>query len=481
MSDLQVAADLLELGVQLVKKSDPEGEAFKSSPCTLQSVEEEESVILLNQSTLEMVGKSAETIQNEVKKKWDEVLEEQQLCERERDHIEQSMLIRDELNREEKIIDSLMKNFLCRHDQFQDASESYSSYLKNMVTLFDRWFDDLLKQMKGRWDETITEYETFQQEMIVQHETFMQILSHETNEAKLVQDNISNEEIYSHEETIQELKVKQQAQVRDLQVQLETKKMELEEHVQEVEKKCKQVLEVKKDEYDAVRCEHVILDNNINGMRRKLDRIQAAINHWNDKVTLDNSSHASKAHALATSKKDAFVKVKDMKQTIYRTQKQERNHLIKLATDARKAKAYLQSRLNRAQRILKRLEFIRELEKTEEAVAFYFPSNVNDDTTMSIEQPKATVSAESPKISQLNREQGNDKVNDESWSHMTKFWKKHNKVVSEIITMRHEHERLREERRRLMVCFRTLFNVHFARFFFFFRIFYLHSYIFRIR
>jgi hypothetical protein len=364
-----------------------------------------------------------------------------------------------------------MQNFQFRHDQFQDASEQYSLYLKKMVTLFDRCLDDLLKQMKGRWDETTTEYDTFQQEMIVQHETFMQILSFETNEAKLVQGNISNEEICSHEEAIQELKVKQQVQVRDLQFQLETKKMELEEHIQEVEKSCKQVLEVKKDEYDVVRCEHEILDNSINGMKRKLDRIQAAISHWNDKVTLENSNHASKAHALATSKKDVFMKVKDMKHSIYRTQKQERNHLIKLATEARKVKAYLQSRLNRAQRILKRLEFIRELEKTEEAVAFYFPSNSNEDATVSMEQPKATASAGSPKISQFNREKVKNKVNNESWSHMIKFWKKHNKVVSEIITMRNEHERLRDERKRLTVCFKTLFNVHYARIYFIFEIF----------
>jgi hypothetical protein len=316
--------------------------------------------------------------------------------------------------------------------------------------------------MKEGWDETIKENETGRQEMLVHHGSFMKILLHENNETELFQDNISNEEIYSHEETIQELKVRQKEQVRDIQVQLEAKKMELEEHMQKVETEYKQVLEVKKKEFDAVRCEHEILDNNLHRMKRKLDRIQAAIHRWNDKASLDNSSYASKVHELAISKKDIFMKVNNMKCTIHRTKNQERKHLIKLAMEARKAKAYLESRLNRAQRIMKRLEFIRELEKIEEIVAFYVPSKLDDDVKMSIEQSKAFFSAESSKNSKLKGEQENDKDNDECWYYMIKFWKKLNNVVSESKTMRHEHERLRDERRRLMVCFWTLFSVYYV-------------------
>jgi len=453
VSDPQVAADLMELGAQGVEKYDPEVEVFKSSQCALQDTKQEESVILLNQGALEIDDKSDETIRSEVKKKWDEILEEEELCERERDHIKQSMVVREEINREEKILDALMDNFQFRHEQFQDATESYSSYLKKMVALFEQWLDDLFKQMKEGWDETVKENKTCRQELVVQHGSFMKILLQENNETELFQNNISNEEIYSHEETIQELKVGQKEQMRDIQVQLEAKKTELEEHIQKVETEYKQVLEVKKNEFDAVKCEHEILDNNIHRMKRKLGRIQAAIHHWNDKAALDNSSYASKAHELAISKKDIFMKVNNMKRTIRRTKNQERKHLIQLAMDARKVKAYLESRLNRAQRIMKLLEFIRELEKTEETVAFYFPSKLDDDVKMSIEQSKTFFSAESSKNNKIKGEQEHDQDNNECWYHMIKFWKKHNNVVSESKTMRHEHERLRDERRRLMVCF----------------------------
>lgn len=455
-------ADPAQLDVRGVEKLYPEVEGVESS-ATLKELQQESPVLhkvgeLYNEEEGE---KSEETIRKEVTKKWDKILAEEQSYEQERNHSTESVMLKAETMRAKELLEAMMEHFQFRHVQFQSTSEAYSLYLKNLVALFDRWLDDTYSVMKEGWNETIRDYETYQQEMDSQHGTSLQSLLSESLETQLQQDNIAQEELNCHEERIQEIKVRHKEKINAIQAQLESKKMTLEGRIKELESKYKQVLEAKKYEYDSVIGEHEALDDNIYTMKRKIDRLQAAISRWKDKVTKDVASHEIKARELIIAKKDIFMQVKSMKRAIHSTRNQERQNLLQLTTDARKAKVYMESRLSRAHRILKRLDFIKELEKTHEIVAFYFPSKVDDDVHMSLEDMKTKTYLEKSERRHMEIRSGNknDIDNDACWSHMIRFWKKHNSVVSELNTIRNEHERLREESKTLLVGF-MIFNVH---------------------
>lgn len=211
-----------------------------------------------------------------------------------------------------------------------------------------------------------------------------------------------------------------------------------------------QVIEVRTRDFDAVSRIHHTLNSDINVMTRKLNRLKVSLNLWENKFRKVNVNDESKVHQLNVARRDTFQKVKTMKRVIQCTQNDERKRLLQLATDANMTKKCMKGRMNRAQKILKRLRFMEHLEKAQESVSFYFPSKLDDDLTLQLSDLKIKCDAElSKSTSVISCHTRSDCHENKCWEYMMKFWKKHNIVAHEIEIMKREHECLKEENRAL--------------------------------
>jgi len=418
----------------------------KIEPCN-------KSLPLSVQEELYKEERLSEIARIEVEARWKKLQnEEKNRDEKENETVHLNEL-KQETERKSKLIDSLKREFDHCDQQFLSASVSHISYVESLLATFHQRLAEIEHDATEGWAAMVREFEKDQQELNDKHTSVVKRLKLDSFLAEKHEDAAVNHELCHHEHRVQEIKSNRENEINSEQVKLESKNKDLSKIKAMMETKQMQVIGVRTSDFDSVSRIHHTLNSDINVMTRKLKRLKASLNLWENKIRKVNINDESKVCQLNLARRDTFQKVKTMKRVIQCTQNDERKRLLQLATDANITKKCLKSRMNRAQKILKRLRFIEHLEKAQESVSFYFPSKLDDDLTLQLSDLKIKFDAElSKNASEASWHNRSDCQENKCWEYMMKFWKKHNIVAHEIEIMKREHQCLIEDNRALKVC-----------------------------
>ncbi len=171
---------------------------------------------------------------------------------------------------------------------------------------------------------------------------------------------------------------------------------------------------------------------------RRLQRLQDSLAHWKTKLA-SNGRKCEARNAALKEERDAISKhFQELKGRMNKFREREARRLQELTLNSQAAISSLQSKREKAQRIIKLAELTRKFETEREKVLPFYESSVEE------EEKAATDAAEVRKALQSSAA-GKDGAPIEEWNYLDSFFQRYNKVLLDVMAIERERDRLSSE------------------------------------
>merc|ERR550514_1386286 len=343
-----------------------------------------------------------------------------------------------DVDRKDAIIQMLDRDLEEAEEQYQMALRSHLQNVERLISLQD-------SRLLALENEFSTELETTQKEFSGEREMITKQHTRERQELNDIISAVVREEIRN--KNLEDINV--------LRITLEGTIEELERHFEEAHMTYLQNTDQQTQEFKNLTRKDQEKSKEIDQKIRKIERLQAARNHWQTKINQNAKECKERNDALGEEKNQISAHFQELKSRMNRFRRTQAKRLAALTKNARRCKARLTEKKELAERILKLAELARKLETEQEKVLPF--SDISDQLSSDEEAMVAQQSAELKAV-MVNKDGDGADVSPfsstavdaegkpvEEWNYLDNFYKKFNKVMLDKLAVEREKERLEKE------------------------------------
>lgn len=341
-----------------------------------------------------------------------------------------------DVDRKDAIIQMLDRDLEEAEDQFQTALRAHLQHVDELIELQDSRLLVAEREFTNQLDELQAEFGAEKEAIVKQH-------ARDTQELNEVMANVDAEERerdaetkQEHEQLREEIRNRNLEEINMLRIhldsQIEQKEGEFDSaHLAYLEQTNQCTLEfkfyTKKDQE---------MTKQIEIKMRKIERLQASLQHWRTKVTQNTKECARRNSSLLEEKNKIHAHFQRLKSSMNNFRRQQTRRLTQLTKNAQSARNKLNERVELAERILLLAELARKRETDQEKVIPFAPSDESG-----LDAPASPSKDQHLQTSCATR--SGDQVRE--WCHLDNFLRKYNKVLLDKLAVERERERLERE------------------------------------
>jgi len=266
-----------------------------------------------------------------------------------------------------------------------------------------------------------------------------------------------------HEQMREEIRNKNLEDINVLRITLEGTIEELERHFEQAHMQYLQNTDQQTQDFKKLTRKDQDLSREIDHKIRKIERLQAARNHWLTKISQNARECEERNKALAEEKNQIAGHFHELKMRMKRFRKDQAERLALLTKNARQCKAALAAKQNLAESILKQAELGRKIETEQEKVLPFA------DVSEASREDQALVAQEAAELQKaMAVQKGGIADTDggeispfhatavdsegkvvEEFNYLDNFYKKYNNVLLSKLAVKREKDRLERENKDL--------------------------------
>ncbi|KAJ1447925.1 hypothetical protein M885DRAFT_541035 [Pelagophyceae sp. CCMP2097] len=368
-----------------------------------------------------------------------------------------------DVDRKDAIIQMLDRDLEEAEDQFRTALRAH---LQNMDELVDLQDGRLLTSEQ----EFESELKTLEQEFAAEREAILKQHAAETTELQDVMAAVDSEEQereaeakQEHEGLREEIRNKNLEEINMLRIGLDSQIEDLEQHFETAHLNYLQTTDQRTHDFKFYTKKDQELSKEIETKIRKIERLQASLQHWRTKLQQNMRECAQRNALLADEKNKIQGHFQQLKSRMDRFRGAQGRRLEELTQHAHACKSTIAGRIALAERILGLAELARKMEteqekiipfETFEAPAVSAPSPPNSADDASVTKAKPAEEAGRYRTASL-RADGTDVP---EWCHLDNFLRKYNKVLLDKLAVEKERERLERENADLQALLKQFFD-----------------------
>eukprot|EP00933_Yihiella_yeosuensis_P061244 TRINITY_DN64046_c0_g1_i1.p1 TRINITY_DN64046_c0_g1~~TRINITY_DN64046_c0_g1_i1.p1 ORF type:complete len:493 (+),score=127.03 TRINITY_DN64046_c0_g1_i1:111-1589(+) len=327
-----------------------------------------------------------------------------------------------------------------------EAEEQHQVAVRSHLLNVDRLLEIQQSRLLALDDDFRRDVDTLMEEFRIEREHIQEKHALEKRELALIVEQVERDE-----------KTREQADITDHQSQFElirNKNIEedhqmrsnLEELIEETRAQCKlklqqyqQSTEAQTTEYKTFLQRDALLSEQVERRLRMVERMQASIQHWKQKIS-QNRAECEERNAQLRTEKDHIAKhFQELKAKMNHFRTEEKKRLADLTINARNCTQSLKDQLSLAERILKTAELCRKFETEREKV---LPFYLSRDLLNEFEEGDLEFNDED--LKEEIRKELTD-VGIDEWTYLDNFFKRFNKVKLDHLAVEQEGKRLTKE------------------------------------
>ena len=343
-----------------------------------------------------------------------------------------------EVDRKDAIIQMLDRDL-------DDSEEQYQSALRAHLLILDRLIDLHNARLKGLEFEFEKDLRGLLDEFGAERSEV--VASHARHKKEMLDIMASMEAEFNEEEadarqefesTREEIKNKNSEDYNVLRFTLEGLIEELERHFDSAHANYMATTEQRTRDFKELTVKDQQSARTIETQMRRLQRLQDSLAHWKTKLA-SNGRKCEARNAALKEERDAISKhFQELKGRMNKFREREARRLQELTLNSQAAISSLQSKREKAQRIIKPAELTRKFETEREKVLPFYESSVE-------EEERAAAEAAEVRKSLQTSAAGKDGAPIEEWNYLDSFFQRYNRVLLDVMAIERERDRLSSE------------------------------------
>eukprot|EP00941_MAST-03F_sp_MAST-3F-sp1_P003751 g3751.t1 len=367
-----------------------------------------------------------------------------------------------DVDRKDAIIQMLDRDLEEAEEQYQTALRSHFQNIDKLLRLQDSRLLTLEKSFNDELGKMRSDFQAERLNMDRQHDRERQELLDVIAAVDAEEREREAESKQEHEQMREEIRNKNLEDINVLRITLEGTIEELERHFEHAHVQYLQNTDQQTQDFKKLTRKDHDLSRDIDHKIRKIERLQAARNHWMIKIKQNAKECEERNKALEEEKDMIASHFQTLKNRMKNFRQDQKARLATLTKNARRCKAKLLEKQRLAESVLSQAEFGRKIETEQEKVLpFSELEKVSlEDQALISEQANRRKEELAEEIG-LKDSEGNEispfhpvAVDDEGnivdeFNYLDKFHKKFNAVLLDKIAVQREKERLEKENKDL--------------------------------
>lgn len=340
-----------------------------------------------------------------------------------------------EVDRKDAIIQVLDRDLEDSEEQYQMALRAHFLIVDRLIDLhnaklagieleFEKDLRELMDEFGSERHELMSSHARHKKEML----DIMATMEAEFNE----QESDARQEF---ESTREEIKNKNSEEYNVLRFTLEGFIEELERHFDAAHANYMATTEQRTQDFKNLTVKDQTSARTIETQLRRLQRLQDSLAHWKQKLSSNSKKCEARNMALKEERDTISKHFQELKGRMNKFREREAQRLQELTINSQAAIAALDSRREKAERIIKLAELTRKFETEREKVLPFYESSAEE------EEKAANDAAEVRKQLQSSAT-GKDGQPIEEWNYLDNFFKRYNKVLLDVMAIERERDRL---------------------------------------
>jgi hypothetical protein len=374
-----------------------------------------------------------------------------------------------DVDRKDAIIQMLDRDLEEAEEQYQTALRSHLSNLDRLIDLQDSRLLSLENEFESELAEVACEFNAEREQILKQHAAEKRDLLDIVAAVEAEEAEREAEARQEHEQTREEIRNKNLEDINVLRITLESNIEELERHFESAHLNYLQNTDQRTQDFKFLTRKDQELSREIELKIRKIERLQASLQHWRTKIAQNGRECEERNAALRAEKDQIAAHFLQLKSRMNRFRERQARRLTDLTKATAEARAKVAAKVQLAERILKQAELASKLETEQEKVLPFYQSSALADETA---KPRAGAgagaagadgSAEAPSsaaalfaqdeppemLAKKARAVGPDGRILDEWASLDNFFKRFNKALLSKLAVDKERDRLHEENRAL--------------------------------
>lgn len=384
-----------------------------------------------------------------------------------------------DVDRKDAIIQMLDRDVEEAEEQYQMALRAHLQNIDTLIDLQDarllaleNTFEDDLSQLRAEF--------TAEREQVVKQHTkerseLLDIMAAvESDEAEKEQ-----ETRHEYEQTREMIRNKNLEDIHVLQSFLDNNIEDLEKNFETAHLNYLQSTDQRTQDFKYLTHKDHQYSDDIKIKIRKIDRLQASLQHWRRKISSNNQECSERNQTMQEEKEALSAHFQGLKGRMNKFRDIQARRLTTLTKNARSAKSKLDNNVKLAERVLVLAEMARKLETDKEKVLPFYETSVNDEAKAAAaaetEAARADARAElidssamtddipglAPDVPALPYQPvtltGDGREVNE-WAYLDRFFKKYNKALLDKLAMENDRARLQAENAELQSVLKQYLN-----------------------
>jgi len=327
-----------------------------------------------------------------------------------------------------------------------EAEEQHQVAVRSHLLNVDRLLEIQQSRLLALDDDFKRDVATLIEEFRIEREQIQEKHALEKRELTLIVEQVEKDE-----------KNREQADLTDHQSQFEMirnrnieedhqMKSNLEEKIEDTRSKCKEKLQLYQNqtenntsEYRQFLSRDASLSKQVERKLRQVERMQASIQHWKQKIAQNRQECEERNAQLRTEKDHIARHFQELKAKMNQFRTEEKKRLADLTQNARNCINSLNGQLGLAEKIIKTAELCRKFETEREKV---LPFYLSRDYLSEFENGDLDFQDEA--VAEEIRKELTD-VGIDEWTYLDNFFKRFNKVKLDSLAIEQEKQRLQRE------------------------------------
>jgi hypothetical protein len=389
-----------------------------------------------------------------------------------------------DVDRKDAIIQMLDRDVEEAEEQYQTALRSHLGNLDRLIDLQDSRLLALENEFESELAEVACEFNAEREQILKQHAAEKRDLVDVVAAVEAEEAEREAEARQEHEQTREEIRNKNLEDINVLRITLESNIEELERHFESAHLNYLQNTDQRTQDFKFLTRKDQELSREIELKIRKIERLQASLQHWRTKIAQNGRECEERNAALRAEKDQIAAHFLQLKSRMNRFRERQARRLTDLTKATAEARAKVAAKLQLAERILKQADLASKLETEQEKVLPFYQSSVLADDTA---KPRAGAGAgagagvgsaaaaaaaaaadadsgaEAPSsiaalfaqdeppemLAKKARAVGPDGRILDEWASLDNFFKRFNKALLSKLAVDKERDRLQEENRAL--------------------------------
>ncbi|CEG48042.1 uncharacterized protein PHALS_05519 [Plasmopara halstedii] len=362
-----------------------------------------------------------------------------------------------DVDRKDALIQMLDRDLKEADEQLRMAIRAHLLNVDELIDLQDERLLGLEKEFKSDLCELENEFQTEKTKLIAQH-------TMERNELQRIMQAVEQQEKereaearQEYEQLREEIKNKNLEDINILRITLDSSIEELEQHFESAHLNYLQNTDQRTQDFKYLTAKDQDLSRDIEFKIRKIERLQQSLTIWRGKIAQNVHECSERNKALEVEKATISNHFRKLKAKMNGMRDEQRRRLAQFSQGAHEAAKKLDTHLQLSERILQLGELVRKLETERERVLPFYQSTLADehdahDLTESVRLALRTENSRQDEADQMLDYQPQGLHNGtpvSEWEYLDLFWKRHNKVLLDEITLRREKDRVAAENREL--------------------------------